>query len=67
MHCFSDLNPIEYVWKDIKHEVRKTNFDQNLKTVEQKTREIMTNYSSSSWKKHVDHIKRLALLVQFFK
>jgi len=58
LHIFSDLNPIEYVWKDIKHSVRNQNTDQTAQMAAKLAEKIMIDYSSDQWKRLVDHVKR---------
>jgi len=53
-----ELNPIELVWKDIKHEVRKENYNQNEKEIIQLAKCKLDNYEASRWNTHINHVKR---------
>jgi len=55
----SDLNPIEYVWKDIKHAVRCANTQGTAEFVEKEATRIMNSYTAEQWKKHLDHVIKL--------
>jgi len=54
-----DFNPIELCWKDLKHEIRKNNPDQNINTIQKLAEDFMRNYGADKWKAHIGHVKRL--------
>jgi transposase len=51
-------NPIEFVRKDIKHEVRKQNRDQSVKAAVETAKAVMGAYTADQWKAHVNHVKK---------
>jgi transposase len=53
-----DLNPIEGVWKDIKHEVRKLNVNQNIKEVQKIAEKVMMDYTKEQWLAHENHVRQ---------
>ncbi|CAG7724895.1 unnamed protein product [Allacma fusca] len=54
-----ELNPIEEVWKDIKHELKKQNIDQNINNQYERAKVILPTYSKEKSAAHVSHIKKL--------
>lgn len=54
-----DLSPIEFCWKDLKHEVRKLNVRQTLDDVIQLAKTVMSTYHKAKWQKHIAHVIRL--------
>ncbi|XP_035716534.1 uncharacterized protein LOC110841924 isoform X1 [Folsomia candida] len=53
-----DLNPIEYVWKDIKHAVRAANTQGTAEFAQAEAERIMTTYTKEQWQKHIKHVHR---------
>lgn len=53
-----DLNPIEGVWNDVKHAVRKQNTQQNVQTITDIAKKVMLEYPIEKWQAHVRHAER---------
>lgn len=53
-----DLSPIELVWNDVKYAVKISNIDQNINNVVERAKQVMENYDTEKWKKHVQHIQK---------
>ncbi len=52
------MNPIEYVWKDIKHAVRAANTQGTAEFAQAEAERIMTTYTKEQWQKHIKHVHR---------
>ncbi|XP_054708384.1 uncharacterized protein LOC129218192 [Uloborus diversus] len=60
-HC--EFNAIEYVWADMKREIRNINptSDLNMDKLLKETENAISKISSSSWQSHCNHIEKLEL------
>ena len=56
-HC--DLNPIEYIWSDVKRMVADKNVNQLPANIERITREAFEKITVDDWKRHCDHVNKL--------
>jgi len=54
----SELNPIELVWKDVKHETRAKNTEQKLDKVKKVVEDELKSYGAAKIKNHWQHIKK---------
>jgi len=54
----SEFNPIELVWKDVKHETRKKNTEQKIDVVKKIVEDELKAYGADKIKKHWQHIKK---------
>jgi len=54
-----DLNPIELAWAQVKNNVALHNVSYNIHDVEERLNNNISNLSPDSWKKFVEHVKKL--------
>jgi len=57
-YSFSDLNPIELTWKDVKHQVKKKNLKQDLNAIKQVAEEVLRSYSKEFNANNFKHVKK---------
>ena len=56
-HC--ELNPIELIWAQVKHNVAVNNTSFKMKDVEKLTHEALNNVSKDNWIKCVNHVLKI--------
>ena len=54
-----DLNPIEYIWGDVKRKVRQRNLDFKATTTMQLVREELGKVDAAMWQKKIEHVEKL--------
>ncbi|GBL84728.1 hypothetical protein AVEN_191169-1 [Araneus ventricosus] len=60
-HC--DLNAIEYIWSDIKRQIRNINptADMDMSKLLRETEHAINKTSNDRWQSHCKHVKKLEL------
>ena len=59
LHIYiGELNPIELVWKDIKHAVKDQNRGGPISKLQELTIKALKEYSPDIWKKHLGHVEK---------
>lgn len=54
-----ELNPIEMIWSQLKHYLKKKNVNYKLAELENHAEEFFSTFDNLKWKKCVEHVMKI--------